>query len=75
MRARVFLRKSAGLMITRPINVVSLNPATTSMFVSLSKILQDASVTRVHLVPVGCGEYYNLSANRACAWSVANRHR
>ena len=36
---------------------------------------QFASLTRAHLGPVGCGEYYNLSADRACTWPVANRPR
>ena len=46
-------------------------PTTTSVFVSLSKIYQFAMLTRVHLGPVVCGEYYNLSADRACTWPVA----
>ena len=29
---------------------------------------QFASLTRAYLVPVACGEYYNLSADGACAW-------
>ena len=57
-------------------NVVSSSPATASVFVFLGKILnQFASLTRAYLVPVGCGKYYNLSADRACTWPVANRSR
>ena len=36
---------------------------------------QFASLTRAYLVPVDCGEYYNLSADRACTWPVANHCR
>ena len=36
---------------------------------------QFASLTRAHLGPVACGEYYSLSADRACTWPVAIRPR
>ena len=37
-------------------------------------ISQCASLIRAYLVPVGCGEYF-ASADKACAWLVANRPR
>ena len=54
------------------INIVSSSPATASMFVSLGKVYISICFV-VHLVPVSCGKYYNLSADRAYTWPVANR--
>ena len=34
-----------------------------------------ALFTRVHLGLVGCGEYYNLSTDRACTWPAVNLPR
>ena len=53
---------------------MSSSPPTASVFVSLGKYTKSqlASLTRAHLGPVGCGEYYNLNADKACTWPVAN---